>query len=67
MGRIGRFIYDGLRLISLGCKQKQKNTNIVQNPNTVLVAVRHFPRPTLATQRAVVANNLRKLAVAVTL
>ena len=43
MGRTGRFIYDGLRLISLGCKQKQKNTNIVQKPNTALVAVGHFP------------------------
>ena len=43
MGRTGRFIYDGLRLISLGFKQKQKNTNIVQKPNTALVAVGHFP------------------------
>ena len=43
MGRTGRFINDGLRLISLGCKQKQKNTNTVQKPNTVLVAVCHFP------------------------
>ena len=43
MGRTGRFIYDGLRLVSLGSKQKQKNTNIVQKPNTVLVAVRYFP------------------------
>ena len=43
MGRTGRFIYDGLRLISLGSKQKQKNTNIVQKPNAVLVAVHHFP------------------------
>ena len=42
-GRTGCFIYDGLRPISLGCKQKQKNTNTVQKPNTVLVAVCHFP------------------------
>ena len=43
MGRTGRFINDGLRLISLGSKQKQKNTNTVQKPNTVLVAFCHFP------------------------
>ena len=43
MGRTGPFINDGLRLISLGCKQKEKNTNTVQKPNTVLVAVCHFP------------------------
>ena len=30
MGRTGRFVYDGLQLNSLGCKQKQKNTNSVQ-------------------------------------
>ena len=43
MGRTSHFIYDGLRLISLGCNTKTKNTNIVQKPNTVLVAVCHFP------------------------
>ena len=43
MGRTGRFIYDGLRLISLGFNTKTKNTNIVQKPKAVLVAVCHFP------------------------
>ena len=47
MGRTGHFINDGLRLISLGCKQKQKTTNTVQKTNTVLVA---SPRPPFSSQ-----------------
>ena len=57
MGRTGRFIYDGLRLISLGCKQKQKNTNNVQKPNTVLVAVCHSPSPPYRLPVGSSANN----------
>ena len=49
MGRTSHFIYDGLRLISLGCNTKTKNTNIVQKPNTVLVA---SPCPPTASQWA---------------
>ena len=51
MGRTGRYIYDGLRLISLGFKTITKNTNIVQKPNTVLVA---SPCPPTVSQWAAV-------------
>ena len=56
MGRTGRFIYDGLQLISLGSKQKQKNTNIVQKPNAVSVAVHHFPLSPYSTPVGSSAN-----------
>ena len=47
----GRLINGGLRLNSLGCKQKCKNTNTVQKRNTVLVAVLRLP---VTSQRAAV-------------
>ena len=45
----GCLINDGLRLNSLGCKQKRKNTNTVQKHNTVSVAVLRLPVTSLRT------------------
>ena len=54
MGRTGRFINDGLRLISLGCKQKQKKHKHCKNPTLVLSQSVTSPRPPTASQWAAV-------------
>ena len=54
MGRTGRFIYDGLRLISFGFKQKQITQTLCKNPTLFWLQSVTSLRPPTASQWAAV-------------